>query len=209
MRGVFLKLQMASLLRDSPSEGFFRLKFNNDREENMYLRYQKFALLGVALGLILTTLNQVNATEPKAAPSPREIPGITADDMFPSGCVNCHLNFTDRNMDTRISTSLAKWTEKVEPKLLEKAQAASSQGVVLVGKHPSATESLTDIPMACIECHSSMSQKAPSFGQMIHLIHLSGGQDNHYMTLFQGECTHCHKLNLNTGKWFIPSDSEK
>lgn len=176
----------------------------------MYLRYLKFALLGVACGItIISTLNQVNASESEAAPPLRDIPGITSDDIFPSGCVSCHLNFADRNMDTRISTSLADWSEKVGPKLLEKAQAASPDGVILSGKHPYALDSLTDIPKACIDCHRSMSQNAPVFSQMLHLIHLTGGKENHYMTIFQGECTHCHKLNLNTGKWFTPSGSEK
>ena len=175
----------------------------------MYIKYLKFSLLGVFLGLILVALNQVNAAEPQTSPSPRDIPGITRDDMFPSGCVNCHLNFIDRNMDTRISTSLTNWTEKVDPKLLKKAQASTLDGIKLTGKHPLARKSLADIPKSCIECHSSMPQQAPSFSQMIHLIHLTGGQDNHYMTLFQGECTHCHKFNLNSGKWFMPSGSEK
>jgi len=175
----------------------------------MYIKYLKFSLLGVTLMLILATFYQVNAAEPEATPPPRDIPGITADDVFPSGCVSCHLNFIDRNMDTRISTSMAKWTEKVEPKLLEKAQAASPDGVILAGKHPSATDSLADIPRACIDCHSSMSQNAPVFSQMVHMIHLTGGKDNHYMTIFQGECTHCHKLNPNNGKWFTPSGNEK
>ena len=176
----------------------------------MYWRYLKFVLSGVALGMIIiATLNQVNATEPEAMPPLRDIPGITSEDIFPLGCVSCHLNFVDKNMDTRISTSLANWSEKVEPKLLEKAQAASPDGVILVGRHPSAADSLTDIPKACIDCHGSMSQNAPVFSQMVHLIHLTGGKDNHYMTIFQGECTHCHKLNPGTGKWFTPSGNEK
>ena len=157
----------------------------------------------------MSTFNHVNATEPQATPPVRNIPGITTEDMFPLGCVNCHLNFTDRNMDTRISTLFSHWTEKVEPKLLDKAQAATSEGVILTGKHPFETESLKDIPSACIECHNSLSQKAPSFGQMVHIIHLTGGQENHYMTLFQGECTYCHKFNPMTGKWFVPSGAEK
>jgi hypothetical protein len=175
----------------------------------MCIKYLKFSLLGFTLMLILATFYQVNAAEPEATPPARDIPGITAEDVFPSGCVSCHLNFIDRNMDTRISTSMANWTEKVEPKLLEKAQAASPDGVILAGKHPSATDSLADIPRACIDCHSSMSQNAPVFSQMVHMIHLTGGKNNHYMTIFQGECTYCHKLNPNTGKWFTPSGNEK
>ena len=171
--------------------------------------YLKYLLLGVAVWLILATLHEVNAAEPETNPPLRNIPGITADDMFPMGCVNCHLNFIDRNMDTRISTSLAKWEAGVEPKLLEKAQAATPKETVLTGKHPFAAESLADIPNACIQCHGSMSQNAPDFSQLVHLIHLTGGQENHYIAIFQGECTHCHKLNSSSGKWFTPSGNEK
>ena len=91
----------------------------------------KFSLLGVTFWATLATLHQVNASETTS--TTRDIPGITADDMFPLGCVNCHLNFTDRGMDKRISTSLVKWTEKVEPQLLNKAQAATPKGVTLTG----------------------------------------------------------------------------
>ena len=175
----------------------------------MYYKYLKFALFGVAFGMLLSNINQLKATEPEATPPLRDIPGITTDDIFPSGCVSCHLNFIDRNMDTRISTSLTNWTEKVEPKLLEKAQAATPKEIVLTGKHPSAAESLENIPKACIECHNNMPLDAPAFSKMVHLIHLTGGKDNHYLTIFQGECTHCHKFNPNTGTWFLPSGTEK
>ena len=175
----------------------------------MCFKYLKFLLPGVAVCLILATLHQVNAAESETTTSLRNIPGITADDMFPMGCVDCHLNFTDKNMDTRISTSLAKWEEGAESKLLAKAQAATSKETVLTGKHPAAKESLADIPKTCIECHNSMSPKAPVFSQMVHLIHLMGGQDNHYMTIFKGECTHCHKFDSTAGKWLTPSGREK
>lgn len=191
-----------------PPWRLFLFKITTNMEGSMFFGYIKFSLLGIAFLLILATLHQANASEPEATPKPRDIPGITTDDMFPSGCVNCHLNFADRNMDTRISTSLGKWAEKVEPKLLAKAQAATPKGITLTGKHPSAEDSLTNIPRACIECHKSMSQSAPSFSQMVHLIHLTGGQENHYITLFKGECTHCHKLNKNTGEWSLPSGRE-
>lgn len=170
----------------------------------------KLVLSGLAWWLMLTTTHRAYAgAEPQEPPPLRNIPGITATDIFPMGCVSCHLNFIDRNMDTRISTLLTNWSEKVEPKLLELAQAVTPNDVKLTGKHPSATDSLSDIPRACLECHNRMSHNTPPFSQMVHLIHLNGGKDNHYMTLFQGECTHCHKLNPKTGEWFLPSGSEK
>jgi hypothetical protein len=44
--------------------------------------------------------------------------------------------------------------------------------------------------------------------RMAHPVHLTGGDENHFMTLFQGECTHCHKLDRATGAWSIPSAPE-
>jgi hypothetical protein len=29
------------------------------------------------------------------------------------------------------------------------------------------------------------------------------------MTIFKGECTHCHKFKPDTGNWFMPSGGEK
>ena len=65
-----------------------------------------------------------------------DIPGITAADPFPLGCVNCHINMPDKNKDARISTLMKQLEEEVAPGLLEKAQAASSPGLALAGKHP-------------------------------------------------------------------------
>ena len=144
---------------------------------------------------------------PPPMPPARKIPGITAEDPFPKACVSCHVNLPERKMDVRISTLLKAWTEKVEPALLAKAQAAAPTGVTLVGKHPAASSALKDIPAGCIKCHGSASKKAPPFTHMMHTIHLTG-EGNHFLAEFQGECTHCHKLDAKTGTWSIPSGSE-
>jgi hypothetical protein len=92
---------------------------------------------------------------------------------------------------------------------LAKAQAAAPAGVTLKAKHPRVMPAtLRNIPGACIKCHSPASKNAPSFAKMIHLIHLTGGDENDFLTEFQGECTHCHKLNEKTGAWSIPSAPE-
>jgi hypothetical protein len=44
---------------------------------------------------------------------------------------------------------------------------------------------------------------------MMHVIHLTGGEENHFLTAYQGECTSCHKLNTTTGQWTTPSAPEK
>jgi hypothetical protein len=43
---------------------------------------------------------------------------------------------------------------------------------------------------------------------MMHKIHLSGGEENRFLTVYQGECTHCHKFNVPTGLWSLPSAPE-
>lgn len=142
-------------------------------------------------------------------PPARKIPGITAEDRFPNGCVDCHLNYVDRKMDTRFGTLLKAWGEKVDPKLLAKAQAAAPEGLTLKGRHPSALGSLAGVPGKCLACHGKASKTAPPFAGMIHAIHLTGGESNPFLTVFQGECTHCHKMDLATGRWRLPSAPEK
>lgn len=148
-----------------------------------------------------------SGSAPPAPPPARKVPGLTAADPFPKGCVSCHVNMPDRKMDARLSTLLKGWTTKVEPALLAKAQAAAPAGIQLKGKHPAATSALKNIPAGCIKCHGSTSKKAPPFTRLLHLVHLTG-EGNHYLAEFQGECTFCHKLDRKTGAWSIPSGPE-
>lgn len=142
-------------------------------------------------------------------PAVSNIPGINAEDPFPNACVSCHRNYVDMNLDTRLSSLMRHWYEEVEPGLLAKAQAAMRVDSPLIGAHPDAEDALGDIPAACLSCHDRESEDAPPFARMLHAIHLVGGEANHYMTLFQGECTYCHKLDLGTGAWRIPSGPEE
>lgn len=165
------------------------------------------ALLMLALGCLFVVFT-ARAQEPEAPPA-RPIPGVDCADPFPRGCVECHDVYPEMNLDTRISVLMKQWNEGVGEKLLAKAQAAAPDGVRLKGKHPVVDEALADIPMACLECHGKDAKDAPVMARMVHLIHLTGGQDNHFMTLFQGECTYCHKLDVTTGRWSMPSGPER
>lgn len=180
-------------------------------------------LLGIALAIFLMwTLAQETAAQQPAAQKPtdqqpsaqalppaRKIAGITAADPVPHACPDCHINYVDRNLDVRFSTLLNRWSEKVEPQLLAKAQASSPPGLILQGKHPRVTGIFNNIPANCLACHSKTSTTSPPFANLIHNIHLTGGDENHFLTIFQGECTFCHKLDLKTGHWTIPSGPEK
>lgn len=148
-----------------------------------------------------------DTTEQKLLP-PRNIPGITTQDQFPKACVDCHINYTEMNMDTRFSTLMQLWRVRVDSALLAKAQNAAPEGMILKGVHPDAPTTFNNIPAECLTCHSKKSNVAPPFARMIHKIHLTGGTENHFLTLFQGECTYCHKLDMKTGSWTIPSAPE-
>lgn len=143
-----------------------------------------------------------------ASPAVRAIPGITAKDVYPSGCVGCHIRQPD-GTDTRISTLMALWNGKVDAKRLSMMQALAPKGVTLKGKHLPAGSAVKNIPASCAKCHGPQSKIAPSLGPLMHVVHISRGQESRFVTQFQGECTHCHKLNKSTGKWSIPSGAEK
>ncbi len=187
------------------------------RKKLTYIAVFSFVLLLVLAAVVYTDTQPVEKGEappappaaPPAPPPAREIPGITAKDAFPGGCVDCHIYWKDMDLDTRFSTHMKQWSEKVDPKLLARVQPFAPEGLTLKGKHPAATASLKDIPAACLKCHSKTSKMAPPFGRMLHGIHLGGGKESPYLTFFQGECTHCHKLDLKTGTWSMPSGPEK
>jgi hypothetical protein len=135
------------------------------------------------------------------------LPGITAADGFPAACVSCHVVLPD-GMDVRLSTLMVQWQVQVDSSLLATAQATAPVGLRLEGRHPEAHASLQSIPLGCITCHSRDASLAPPFSRLMHRIHLVGGETNHFMSMFGGECTHCHKLDPESGAWSIPTGPE-
>ncbi len=146
---------------------------------------------------------------PPAPPPPRAIPGLTAPDAFPGGCVDCHVNLPQMNLDTRLSVRMKAWQSGVDPAFLDKVKAYAPEGITLTGKHPDVDDVLADIPNGCLKCHDRDSRTAPPFARMLHGLHLTGGEKNHYLSMFQGECTHCHKLDPKSGVWSYASGAEK
>lgn len=147
------------------------------------------------------------AAQDDAPPPLPAIPGITTEDPFPMACVSCHVVLPD-GMDVRLSTLMREWTTEVGPILLEAAQDASPGSLNLAGRHPEVEASLESIPAACLMCHGRDATLAPPFARLMHRIHLVGGESNHFVTMFQGECTYCHKLDPESGSWSIPSGPE-
>jgi cytochrome c553 len=135
---------------------------------------------------------------------------LAAGDQFPKGCVSCHTVDEAKGADHRLSVALGEWTAgKVGASLLAKSKASAPSGFTPKGKHPAAEDSLEDIPSACLDCHESGSMKAPPFSRLMHLVHLTGGTDNVFVSTFKGDCTHCHKLDASTGAWSLPSSPEQ
>jgi hypothetical protein len=141
-------------------------------------------------------------------PSVRQIPGITAKDAYPNGCVDCHVAAKDG--DARLSVLFARWTTAAPAALVEKAKAASADASKIKGKHPAMANVKANIPQTCLaSCHKRGSAIAPPFAQLMHLIHLTGNAQNRFLTVNQGECTWCHKLDQKTGTWKIATGVEK
>jgi hypothetical protein len=147
--------------------------------------------------------------EPQALPPLRQIPGVTAPDQFPRGCVDCHVNRPDLKMDRRISTIMRQWHDKVAPEFLAKVRPFAPVGMALKGRHPKLQVAVADIPKACLKCHAKASKSAPPFAQLLHGLHLGGGEKNPFLSMFQGECTHCHKLDAATGLLSLGGGTEK
>lgn len=172
----------------------------------------KLWIIGIIIfvtNLCFHTYGQELEKPEQKLPPARKIPGITTQDPFPGACVDCHINYTNMNLDTKFSSLMKIWRVKVDSALLQKAQDAAPAGMILKGKHPAKPDSFNNIPGECLTCHSKFSKTAPPFARLIHKIHLTGGEQNHFLTIFQGECTYCHKLNLTSGNWTIPSGAEK
>jgi len=167
------------------------------------------AMLGMFLNSAIAVESGGGQPESGSPPLARKIPGITAPDQFPGGCVDCHKNYPEMKLDVRISTLMQGWTNGVEATFLEKMQPLAPAGLQLKGRHPAVSAAmLEDIPGSCLKCHGESAKKAPALGQMMHVIHLGGVKDGHFLSIFQGECTHCHKLDSATGMWRTPGGRE-
>jgi hypothetical protein len=138
--------------------------------KNCVMSYGLVVLVFVVGVLMISPITGI-ADEQMKLPPARKIPGLTAEDKFPDGCVDCHINMPHIKKDERVSTLMSKWTVKVEPRLLKKAQAAAPAGLTLKGIHPHVSASLKNIPSACMSCHSTTSRTAPALGALLHLIH--------------------------------------
>ena len=142
-------------------------------------------------------------------PPAREIPGINAEDAFPGACVDCHVNDPESGQDHRLSTLIGRWNSSVEPEVLEIARAVSGTEAEFEGTHPRIPAARMEIPGDCLACHGNGEEDSMPLAAFVHVAHLAGGDESVYLRLFRGECTHCHKLDRQTGAWQVPDGAEK
>ncbi|HOX26210.1 MAG TPA: hypothetical protein PLL30_08390 [Candidatus Krumholzibacteria bacterium] len=176
----------------------------------------RFATYLIAAAAAIIAIGAAVAQEPHPGgpmmpppPPPRSIPGITTPDQFPRGCVDCHVDRPDLQMDVRLSTLMRQWQQGVSAEMLERVRVFSPASLTLAGRHPEVEMPFGRVPDDCLECHGRDSTSAPPFATLLHGLHLAGSESNHFVAMFQGECTHCHKLDASSGSWSLGSGAER
>ncbi|MEI6387927.1 MAG: hypothetical protein WCQ50_14955 [Spirochaetota bacterium] len=139
----------------------------------MYPREIRAAFLSL---LSLALLCLASASPAQAAASVPFLPGIMVADEHPRGCVDCHVQGSD-GQDKRLNKS-----------------------VMAIKNHPNLSKAFKDslIPDSCIVCHKA-SSKLGSLTAIIHKVHYEGKEKSAFITLYQGACLNCHKVELSTG----------
>ncbi|MBO8126033.1 MAG: hypothetical protein H0Z38_02220 [Firmicutes bacterium] len=48
----------------------------------------------------------------------------------------------------------------------------------------------------CMKCHKAGKL---AFGPILHKVHYAGGEENHFVSHYEGKCQHCHVVDPATG----------
>lgn len=159
-------------------------------------------LFSVVIAFAMITIAQSDE------PTLRKIPGITDKDANPNGCVSCHKNYPEMKADFRLSKIFTEWAEKVPDAMMAKFQAIAPDGIQLKGKHPYKVKEDDNVPEVCFKCHGKSMKTAFPMQALLHTIHLTGEKNNHFLTMYNGDCTHCHKFDQKSGFMKIVSAKE-
>ena len=150
----------------------------------MQKRQWRLALVVLLSGgiVVATTIGTFGQAVP-------QIPGITADDPHINGCVDCQR--TTEDSDHRISSYIKRLAEEE--------------------RHPDVTAMVNTVPDDCLVCHAETTAEGMGtepLASLLHKVHLLGAEENHFITGYQGQCTHCHALDQDTGKMRSKSGGE-
>ena len=103
-----------------------------------------------------------------------KLPGITAADEHPNGCVDCHAN-AGEGQDHRLNISVNE-----------------------IEDHPDITAIVKTVPKDCGMCHRPNVAAGP-LNLQAHRIHYEDPSENHFIEFYAGQCLECHGLNNETG----------
>lgn len=152
------------------------------------------------------------------------IPGITAADSTPRGCVDCHRPPSASSDDTRLSTRIINWSQAGASDEMMTAARAAWPSSRLTGQHPYGSEMLSlpnctschpgrtpEQPTTCLFCHDETTERP--LGPLVHTIHYSlnpevSGTAPEFLTVYGGFCTLCHAHEETTGHMRLKRGAE-
>ena len=102
------------------------------------------------------------------------------DDLFPNGCVSCHIDTGKENEDHRLITVMAQ-----------------------LPKHPKITI-IKNVPDDCKKCHGE-NKKIGKLSLVIHKVHYDKKDENGFMKNFGGKCIYCHSIDSVDWKMKVKS----
>ena len=100
------------------------------------------------------------------------LPGITAKDEYPLGCVDCHKN---EGRDRTVASVLGKAKD-----------------------HPNVAKLVKTVPTDCTMCHKA-GTKVPELNLVIHTVHFRELATNPFVTSYGGVCLTCHAYSVTGG----------
>ena len=108
------------------------------------------------------------------------LPGVTVDDDYPNGCVDCHGKSNDGG------------------------QVLINAALKNVKKHPPVDKMVKKVPDDCLKCHKE-GAKSGAMREFTHKTHFSKGKDSLFVSNYNGECLNCHSIDLGTGAISVKS----
>ena len=86
------------------------------------------------------------------------------------------------------------------------AEGDMTIGALLSGLgHKNVDNMVETVPTDCLECHSEDGGFPPLY-EFIHPAHYAA--DSGFMTEFEGNCTHCHAMDMDTGEVSVKSGAK-
>ncbi len=164
-------------------------------------------VVGILVGIVVVGgVSFMIVTQPKF-PVPDKIPGVTAADPAPRGCVDCHTKDKADDPLAKLSVLMDAYNKRGAPASVKAAaqvaiKAAGGDPAKITGKHPTGGAMFKgqDLPKACLQCHSGDGKSIPRLDAMLYLLKYADFKDGKFVTpattdfvkKLGGWCTACH-----------------